>query len=406
MAKARRKLKVLQLCTRYPPGTGGVETHVHAISTELRARGHEVQVLTSDLLSETPLKRIDPGHEQYASVDGVPVKRFRARALSGDAQYSFMPAMVRAVLASKADIVHAHSYGFFQTHLAMAARRMGRTRFVFTPHFHPEWASGKTDTRRFLRRAYDKIIGGSTLTSADAVVCVSRGEAEAIKGMGFDEGTIRIIPNGIPSSLLDLKPDPTPFQKEHGPGHPMVLFVGRLAENKGLVQLVDAAATVLKKFPAATFVIVGEDGGMRMAIEQRAEDLGIYERFKITGRIDNEEVYRSAYADCDVFVLPSIFEAFGIVVLEAMAFGKPCVATRVGGVPDLIIDKKTGLLVEPNDPGGLAKALISLLKDPEKAKAMGVSARKTVGKDYTWPRIVDRLEDIYYEVIGQSGHGK
>jgi glycosyltransferase involved in cell wall biosynthesis len=401
MAKARRKLKVLQLCTRFPPGTGGVETHVHAISTELRVRGHEVSVYTSDLLTETPFKRIDPGHEQYASVDGIPVRRFRARALSGDAQYSFMPAMVRAVLASKADIVHAHSYGFFQTHLAMAARHMGRTRFVFTPHFHPEWASGKTGTRRLLRRVYDKVIGGNTLTSADAVICVSRGEAEAIKGMGFDNKTIRIIPNGIPASLLDRKPDPAPFQKEYGAGHPLVLFVGRLAENKGLVGLVEAAATVLKKVPEATFAIVGEDGGMKKAVEQRAKALGISGRILLTGRIDDEDVYRSAYAACDIFVLPSIFEAFGIVVLEAMAFGRPCVATKVGGVPDLISDGKTGLLVEPNDPGGLAKALLSLLEDPEKAKVMGANAKKTVGKDYTWPRIVNRLETVYCEVLAR-----
>jgi glycosyltransferase involved in cell wall biosynthesis len=402
MAKGARKaqrLKILQLCTRYPPGTGGVETHVHAIATELKARGHEVEVFTSDLLTETPLKRIEPGHEEYDSVDGVSVRRFKARGLTGDAQYSFMPAMVKAVLASKADIVHAHSYGFFQTHLAMAARRMGRTRFVFTPHFHPEWASGKTQRRKFLRRVYDKVIGGSTLASADMVICVSPGEAEAIKDMGFDNATIRIIPNGIPASLLDLKPDPVPFQKEYGPGHPMVLFVGRLAENKGLVNLVEAAATVLKKIPEATFAIVGEDGGMRKAVEQRADALGISDRILLTGRIDDEGIYRSAYAACEVFVLPSIFEAFGIVVLEAMAFGRPCVATKVGGVPDLISDGMTGLIVEPNDPSGLAKALLSLLKDPEKAGAMGAKARKAVGKEFTWPRIVDRLEQVYREVL-------
>ena len=93
MAKKAKRLRILQLCTRYPPGTGGVETHVHAISTELHARGHDVEVLTSDLLTETPLQRIDPGHELYNCVDGVPVKRFKARGLSGTAQYSFMPAM-------------------------------------------------------------------------------------------------------------------------------------------------------------------------------------------------------------------------------------------------------------------------------------------------------------------------
>jgi glycosyltransferase involved in cell wall biosynthesis len=404
MAKGARKaqrLKILQLCTRYPPGTGGVETHVHAIATELKARGHDVEVLTSDMLTETPLKRIEPGHEQYDSVDGVPVRRFKARGLTGDAQYSFMPSMVKAVLASKADIVHAHSYGFFQTHLAMAARRMGRTRFVFTPHFHPEWASGKTQRRKFLRRVYDKVIGGSTLASADMVICVSRGEAEVLRSSGFDGRKIRIVPNGIAPGLLELGPDPGKFVDSFGVSSPSVLFVGRLAENKGLDVLVQAAAKVLKALPKATFVLVGEDGGMKPLIEKRARELGIEKSLLLTGHLKDEAMFRSAFAACDIFVLPSIFEAFGIVILEAMALGRPCVATKVGGVPGLIDDGETGLLVEPNDPSGLAKALLSLLKDPDKAGAMGAKARKAVGKEFTWPRIVDRLEQVYREVLAE-----
>jgi glycosyltransferase involved in cell wall biosynthesis len=401
MAKKAKRLRILQLCTRYPPGTGGVETHVHAIATELHARGHDVEVLTSDLLTETPFKRIDPGHELYNSVDGVPVKRFKARGLAGTAQYSFMPAMVRAVLASKADIVHAHSYGFFQTHLAMASRRMGRTRFVFTPHFHPEWASGKGAKRKLLRRVYDRVIGGSTLSSADAVLCVSNGEAAAIKDMGFEGSMIRIVPNGITPELLGLSVDPQLFKKKFGLEPPIVLFVGRLAENKGLDVLVKAAAQVLKEVPRATFVLVGEDGGMKATIETKAKALGISDHLVLTGHIKEDTLFRSAFASCDIFVLPSIFEAFGIVILEAMAMAKPCVATKVGGVPDLITDKKTGLMVEPNDPAGLSKAILTLLKDPALGIQMGLKAKKAVGKDFTWPRIVDKLEEVYADVLSR-----
>ena len=399
MAKKAKHLRILQLCTRYPPGTGGVETHVHAIATELHTRGHEVEVLTSDLLTETPFKRIDPEDKLYNNVDGVPVRRFKARGLSGTAQYSFMPAMVRAVLASEADIVHAHSYGFFQTHLAMAAKRMGRTRFVFTPHFHPEWASGKGAKRKLLRRVYDRVVGGSTLSSADAVLCVSRGEAQAIKEMGFHGSMVRIVPNGISPELLDLTIDPGPFTKKFGLEPPIVLFAGRLAENKGLDVLVQAAAQVLKELPKATFVLVGEDGGMKAAIEAKAKALGISDKVVLTGHLKEDALFRSAFASCDVFVLPSIFEAFGIVVLEAMAMGRPCVATKVGGVPDLITDGTTGLLVEPNDPVGLSKALLKVLTDPSQAAQMGLKAKRAVGKDFTWPRIVDKLEEVYYEVL-------
>jgi len=397
--KARRKLRILQLCTRFPPGMGGVETHVHAIATELKARGHDVQVFTSDLLTETPFKRIDPEDPQYDSVDGVPVKRFKARGLSGDAQYSFMPAMMNAVMAEKADIVHAHSYGFFQTHIALAARRMGHARFVITPHFHPEWASGKTAKRKFLRRVYDRVVGGPTLGAADAVICVSRGEAASVQELGFDPGAIRIIPNGIPASLLTLEPDPYLFAKAYKAEHPLVLFVGRLAENKGLDVLVKAAGAVIKARPEVRFALVGEDGGMGKAVAAQARALGISGNFLLTGRIEDDAMFRSAFAACDIFVLPSVFEAFGIVILEAMAMGKPCVATKVGGIPDLVNDGRTGLLVEPGDHSALAKALLSLLDDPKTAAEMGEAGRKEVGTGFTWPKIVDRLEQVYAKIL-------
>jgi len=397
--KGEGPLGIIQLCTRYPPGTGGVETHVHAISTELKARGHDVEVFTSDMLTEMPFKRISQDHERYGSVDGVPVHRFKATSLSGDAQYSFMPAMWKAVMASKADIVHAHSYGFFQTHLALAAKKMRRTKFVFTPHFHPEWASGKSKKRRFLRRAYDKIIGGKTLSSADVIICVSRGEAMVLKELDIDSEKVRIVPNGIPEELLGLEADPSTFMAAFDIKHPFVLFAGRLAENKGLEYLAEAAAHVAKERPDVKFVIVGEDGGARDGFEKRVKALGIQDNVKLTGHIQEEAVFRSAFAACDIFVLPSIFEAFGIVILEAMAMGRPCVATRVGGVPDLVSDGRTGILVEPKDPVALAKGLIKVLDEPALAKDMGVNARKRVGKEFTWPRITDRLEHIYKEVL-------
>src|SRR5574342_1338734 len=127
--------RVIEACVRYPPARGGAETHVHALATRLKARGHDVTVYTSDLKTEFPMERLDG---PYAEVDGVPVRRFRARSAPGSFHYVFYPSM-KAMLGEEADIYHAHSYGYHHTHLAApAAKRHGRP-CVYTPHFHPPY---------------------------------------------------------------------------------------------------------------------------------------------------------------------------------------------------------------------------------------------------------------------------
>ncbi len=136
-------MKILKLTVRFPPAPGGVEFQQHAICKELVQRGHEVEVFSSDLYTEIPWKKLDG---EYPEVEGVPVRRFSAYSLKGDLQYSIMPNMLRAVLFGKWDIIHAHSYGFFPSHVGALAGRIGRGRFLFTPHLHPgetSWGGAK-----------------------------------------------------------------------------------------------------------------------------------------------------------------------------------------------------------------------------------------------------------------------
>ena len=113
----------------------------------------------------------------------------------------------------------------------------------------------------------------------------------------------------------------------------------------------------------------------------------------------DDELLLSAYPACDVFVLPSEYEAFGLVLLEAMSCEKPCVATNVGGVPEVVEDGKTGLLVEYGNPVALASAIIKLLGDEEKRRSMGMAGRKRVIENFTWPKIVDKIEGVYRELV-------
>jgi glycosyltransferase involved in cell wall biosynthesis len=179
----------------------------------------------------------------------------------------------------------------------------------------------------------------------------------------------------------------------------MILYVGRLASNKGLLNLIESVPKVLSQFPKTTFVLVGEDEGLRDKLVNRAAELGISDSVIFTGHITDNDLFMSAFTACDVFVLPSEYEAFGLVLLEAGACKKPCVATKVGGVPEVIEDGKTGLLVDYDDVASLANAITLLLEDESKRKQMGKAARESVRNKFTWTKVVDQLEKVYTEVL-------
>ncbi|MDG6220441.1 MAG: glycosyltransferase family 4 protein, partial [Candidatus Thermoplasmatota archaeon] len=347
-------MKVLQMCVRFPPAPGGAENHVHEISKELKARGESVKVFTSDLYTEMPLKKLDA---PYTRVDGISVKRFPTFSMPGDMHYVIMKGMLGAAIRSKPDIMHAHSYGYYQMNVAAAAKKLKGTPLVLTTHYHPEWSMWGGDKRKQLRKIYDRFLSRTVLNSADVIIGVSRHEMELMSRLGFDTSKVRVIPNGIVFSRFDPIPDGSLFRKEYGVEGRMVLYTGRLASNKGLHVLIRSAPQVLKEYPDTTFVIGGEDFGIKNQLISQARKLGIEKNIIFTGHIKDEEMFRSAYAACDAYVLPSEFEAFGIVLLEAMACEKPCIGTRVGGVPEVIEDGKTGFLVEYEDSKALSEKL-------------------------------------------------
>jgi len=387
-------VNILQLCIRFPPAPGGAETHVYEISKELIKRKHNVGVFTSDLYTETPFKRMKTWEEQ---VDRISVRRFRGYSLGGDAHYVFMPSMVFPILKENADILHTHSYGYFQTNVAAFAKKVKNIPLVFTPHFHPLWSSWGGRKRKMLRHFYDKMFSKPVFDAADVIVCHSRHEIEL---MNIEAEKAKIIPAGVNFSLFDPPVDGNIFRETYNINDKLVLFSGRLATNKGLHALVKAVPSVLKIFPKTMFVFVGEDHGVKASLVTLAEKFGVKKNVLFTGHIRDERMFLSAYSACDVFVLPSEYEAFGIVLLEAMASGKACIATRVGGIPEVLDD--CGVLVDYNNVNQLGNAVVGLLGDEERRKILGKKGRERVKKQFTWGKIADRLEEVYNDALSYS----
>ncbi|HKV90315.1 MAG TPA: glycosyltransferase family 4 protein [Thermoplasmata archaeon] len=374
-----------------------MERHVREVSVRLASRGHPVEVFTSELLREYPMERLPETVPREERLDRVDVHRLPVWSLPGELHYPFFRGLGRALVRSAPEVVHAHTYG---THHAAAAARYARASgrpFVLSAHYHPIWSIEGGWLRHRIRGLYDRRLAAPVVGAARRVLVQTHEEERLLRIPGFPLPKVEIVPPGY-TPLPSPPPGERPFARSIGLEGPFVLFVGRLASNKGLLGLVDAFTKLAAHDPAATLVLVGADGGRRAAVERRAAERGVAPRVRMPGFVADERLLAAAFREARLFVLPSEYEAFGLVLLEALAQGTPVVASRVGGIPEFLEDGKAGRLVPPNDPNALAEALLALWDDPAARQRFGEYGRDQVVPRFTWERVVDELERIYRDV--------
>jgi starch synthase len=379
-------VKVLEVTQRFPPAVGGVEQHVAHVAARLVRAGVDVEVLTTDLLRDTPFSRIDSPPPSAS----FPVTRVRAWKMF-DAPHGLgiiAPAMVRAILEKGADIIHAHSYGQFPTFAGSLASALDHSILIVTPHSdagRPSWS----------KRQFDRVVPRLTLKAATRVIAVSEHEAACLLRMGVARDRIRVIPNGV--DVEEFAGVGTRRDREGLVG----LFVGRLdPDQKGLDVLIRAMA-MLPRSPPLRLRLVGEDWGGAELLRQLAQRLGVADRLSYIGKLSRSELVKE-FAEADFLVLPSRFEPFGVVILEAMAAGLPVIASRVGGIPEIVAEGRTGLLVEPDSPDALAESLEHLSQDESLRHSMGRAARERV-EEYAWDSIVPRILSVFVEALEENG---
>ena len=384
-------MNILQGCVRYPPAPGGAETVVKAYSEGLAGKGHNVEVITTDLYTETPFVK----KEMPSEVSGIPVSRHSAFTISGEAHYVLAPGMIKSFLSKKADIIHTHSYGYFQNHAGWIREKLQSTPWVITPHFHPSWSMWGGAKRRTLRDFYDSKIGRSTMEAADLITCVSNHEKEVlVKEIGLNDDNIKIIYNGIYWDDWKEIPSKKVFRDKFPQiSDRFVIFAGRLATNKGLTNLIEAIS--IGDSDEFDLVIMGADMGLGKELDALALSQNV--KMHRLGHVD-DNVYRSALAAAEVLVLPSEYEAFGIVLLEAAAANTPVIGTRVGGIPEAMSENNNGLIVEYDNSNELSKAIFSILEDSKMSKEMGDFGRK-FSSNFSWVNIIDILEKEYDSLL-------
>lgn len=232
---------------------------------------------------------------------------------------------------------------------------------------------------------------------ADQVVCVSQGQAERVRRAGVRREKMTVIPNAVAEEAF-AKPDPefgTRLAWMFG-RRPRLLVgaVGRLSPEKGFDRLVEAAPRVLADHPEAGFVVFGE-GPERPKLERRIQQLGLQERFLLGGFQPEVTGY---LPHLDLAVLPSFTEGLPIVLLEACAAGLPVVASRVGGIPE-VVDERTGILVPAGDVGELSRGICQMLAEEPRRRAMGQAGRRRVREQFTFPHLVGQYQELFERLV-------
>ncbi|MGA2736250.1 MAG: glycosyltransferase [Bryobacteraceae bacterium] len=288
------------------------------------------------------------------------------------------------------DVLHTH--GYKADVYGYAAARRNRVALVATCH---NWPNRLPSMRAYA--AIDRL----ALRHFDRVATASGPVAKILNRWRVPAHKLRTIPNGVDMEpfrgLFCEPPCPPPsLRNEFASGsEPLVGFVGRLVPDKGGAVLISAAQTVLRAFPNAKFVFAGE-GPARAEWEALAARLGIASHVLFAGRRDDMP---SVYAALDMVILPSLQEAMPMCLLEALAAGKPVVATAVGAVPQLIVPGVTGLLCEAGDVAGLSTAILRLLRDPGLGRTLGGRGRAHVERNFAAEVVGRSYIGLYQEAL-------
>src|SRR5215207_10009421 len=325
---------------RFDP-IGGMQNHTAELTRALDRRGVLQTVLTTRPPTAPYFQRLGD-HARVIRL-GLPVRRFRQL-------YAPQAAILAPIVAARADVVHVHlGEDLAVLPVGAAAARLHRLPLVLTVHTSLRHTLAVSDLRSAILKALGGPIERWGEHSAEAVLVITPRLRRLLLADGVDENRLHPIPPGVNPSLFE-GPFEDPFTDV---GKPRVLFVGRLASQKGVCTLVEAAG--LLKDPSAQVLLVG-DGPERSKLERDAKRIGVGDRVRFLGFFAHDRL-PAVLAHADLLVLPSLYEELGTVLLEARQAALPIVASKTGGIPDVIEDGVNGLLVPPGDPEALARAI-------------------------------------------------
>jgi glycosyltransferase involved in cell wall biosynthesis len=352
-------------------GIGGAEQHLLALLPALRERGIDARFLSLDAGGDA--ERL----HRALDARGVPWRRVPS---GFDVSPRLALSVVEAVRAESPDLLHTHMvhadvYGSIAAHAL-------RIPFVSTRHNDDRYLLGAF---RYVDRAF--------MHGVRRVIAISDAVRDFHIRAGLPASKIVTIHYGL-DAVPDTPSELNPMEAGVPDNAPLVLAVGRLIEQKDHATLLDAFARVAAARPGTRLAILGW-GRLEDTTRARIRTLGLEESVILPGRVEPRDWLRRA----DIFVHTSRWEGFGIVLLEAMLAELPVVATRVSAIPEIVADAETGILVEPGDVSGIARALAQLLDDAELRRAFGHAGRRRAEEEFSVARMTLATAQVYEEAL-------
>ncbi len=393
-----RDLSVMMFSWEYPPRIiGGISPHIYYLSKSLARNGVKVYVITCDF----------PGAPAHEVVDGVEVYRidsyknpapdFATWVYLMNVNMQKEAAAITRSLGGRIDIFHAHDW-------LVATAGIG-LKHVFRKPFFATLHSTEIGRRNGIHSDYERMIHETEawLTyEAWKVVCCSDYMVQHIKwAFGLPTDKLMMIPNGVNTEVYkkNEKEDLARFRKKYAlPEEKIVLFVGRLVYEKGVHILVNAAPKVLEK-TNAKFIIVG-NGYMKDQLLNIVNSTGLAHKVMFTGFVDDDTL-RKLQRCADVSVVPSLFEPFGIVALEAMAARSPVVVSDTGGLSEIVNHDVDGVKVYTGNPDSLAWGITRVLTNEQYANTIRTNAYQKILEKYNWEKIGQQTKNLYENVLAE-----
>jgi glycogen(starch) synthase len=390
-------VRVLLLSWEYPPAVvGGLGRHVHALATALAAAGHDVAVVS----------RHEPGAPYDETRDGVRVVRVdRDPPLVPFEQWlawamSFEHPLLRAALQVcedwRPDVVHAHDW--LVAHAAAGVKDVLGVPLVATVHAteagrHQGWLPTEVN------RAIHTVEWWLTYEARRVICCSAYMRWEVTRLFDLPPDKVDVVPNGIDAERWRA-PRAAVASARASYGGPLLCFIGRLEYEKGVQTLLRAMPRLRRRHPGVRLVVAGS-GTHEGELRTLARSLRLGRSVAFAGQLGGEELVTLGAA-ADVALVPSIYEPFGMVALEAAAAGTPLVVADAGALRELVEPGVTGLRFAAGDVAGLADAVSALLRDEVLARRLAQRARKLVERDYGWPRIAAKTAQTYERAIREE----
>ena len=395
-------MRVLHLSWEYPPLVyGGLGRHVHALAEAQAAAGHDVVVVTphpgtDGLAYDEVVHGVRIVRVPHDDPEVPPHERFLAWTMA------LNHAMTRTGLALgrgwRPEVVHAHDW--LVAHAAANLRAAFEVPIVATMHAteagrHQGWLPDDFSA------SIHAIEWWLTFESRRVIACSQHMRWEVTRLFELPAEKVDVLPNGIDLTEWTTDPDEVAAaRRSFAADGPLVLFAGRLEWEKGVHTLVEAMPRLRRRFPGVRLVVVGK-GSQQEMLEDLTRRLRVSRSVVFAGWL-TEGGLRSVSAAADVAVVPSVYEPFGLVALEAAALGTPLVVADTGGLTEIVEHGETGLVFPALDAAALADAVSEVLRDEVLARRVVRASREVVERDYSWPTIAASTVTVYERAVREE----